>query len=194
MASKYIQKFPVPEGFSEILHDLAKEILRNQPADILDFSALYFKCMQEGTVLDYANRGQNIPCDFKTGIPKISERPQRKKPLNERDEALHSAAIENSANIAKKPMTPDPKLIQADANEQKRNSNQAADELVSELKGEAGEIKSEGIERINTQKSAGSQVKNKTEENADNKSLVGKRDNMSSAKASRKSESKFFIF
>ena len=194
MASKYIQKFPVPEGFPEILHDLAKEILRNQPADILDFSALYFKCLQEGTVLDYANRGQNIPCDFKTGVPKVSERPQRKKPLNENDEALHASAVEHSANIAKKPMTPDPKLIEADSADARGNGSQAADNLVSGLKGEAAEIKS-GIERRNTENSAaaGSQksVRNKTEENF--AEGVGNRD-ISSAKASRKSESKFYFY
>lgn len=193
MASKYIQKFPVPEGFPEILHDLAKEILRNQPADILEFSALYFKCLQDGTVLDYANRGQNIPCDFKTGVPKVSERPQRKKPLNERDEALHSAAVENSSNIAKKPMTPDAKLMEADSGNARTNRNQAAEHLVSDLKGEAAEIKS-GIERRNTENSgpAGSQKgeRTKTEENVNDG--VGKRENMSSAKASRKSDSKFF--
>jgi len=195
MASKYIQKYPIPEGFPEILHDLAKEILRNQPQDIMDFSALYFKCIQEETVLDYANRGQNIPCDFKTGVPKISERPQRKKPLNERDEALHAVALENSANIAKKPMTPDPKLMQADSGNNNNNkslrgsnSNKAAEDLVSELKGETGEILS-GIERKHTEKSAGSQAGNKKEENRSE--IFGNRDNIRSAKASRKSEGNF---
>ncbi len=186
MASKYIQKFPVPEGFAEILHDLAKEILRNQPEDILDFSAVYFQCLQEGTVLDYRNRGQNIPCDFKTVVPKVSERSQRKKPLNARDEALHANAVENSANIAKKPMTPDAKLLQSDSSNNPRNSKiQAAEKLVSELKGEVGEINS-GVQRINTEKSADAV----SHGNAQNENR--KKDNASSANASRKSESIFF--
>lgn len=149
MASKYIQKFPIPEGFPEILHDLSKEILRNQPEDILDFCAEYFKCLQEQKVLDYKNKGQNIPCDFKTEIPKISERPQRKKPLNDRDEALHAAAVEKSADIAKKPMTPDQKLLQADSlksETEKRGSKHSAqksglkeeeENLVINLKGDS---------------------------------------------------------
>ena len=29
MASKYLQKFPVPNDFPEILHDLTREILRD---------------------------------------------------------------------------------------------------------------------------------------------------------------------
>lgn len=47
MASKYLQKFPVPKDFPDIINDLAKEILRNQPEDIIEFSALYFKCLQD---------------------------------------------------------------------------------------------------------------------------------------------------
>ena len=38
MASKYLQKFPVPENFQEILHDFAKEVLRAQADDILEFA------------------------------------------------------------------------------------------------------------------------------------------------------------
>lgn len=200
MASKYIQKFPVPETFPEILHDLAKEILRNQPADILDFSALYFKCLQEGTVLDYANKGQNIPCDFKTEIPQISERPQRKKPLNDRDEALHAAAVENSANIAKKPMTPDLKLLQAEASNSDKginNSNKEAENLVSGLKGEAAENNYASVRAIvNSEKSAGAASRKAgsraaAEEKA--ASAVGDREIDGSVKGSRKSESNFFI-
>jgi len=172
MASKYIQKFQIPEGFPEILHDLAKEILRNQPLDILEFSAMYFKCLQEGVVLDYPNRGPNIPCDFKTGVPKVSERPQRKKPINERDEALHNAAVENSINIAKKPMTPDKKLMQADAEESNMNNKHQKNEVknISDNK------------RRNTEQSEADKY---------NDDAIGNRHNMSSAKNSRKSNGIF---
>lgn len=74
MASKYIQKFPIPTGFPEILNDFAKEILRNQPQDIIEFSAEYFKCLQEGTVLDYNKKGANLPNDFKVSVPKMPEK------------------------------------------------------------------------------------------------------------------------
>ena len=43
MASKYHQKFPIPEGFPEILDAFAMEILRDQPLDIIAYSAEYFK-------------------------------------------------------------------------------------------------------------------------------------------------------
>ncbi len=174
MASKYIQKFPIPEGFAEVLHDLSKEILRNQPADILDFCAEYFKCVQEGTVLDYQNKGQNIPCDFKTGVPKISERPLRKKPLNERDEALHNAALENSAGIAKKPMTPDAKLLQADSlksEKQSKHSGKAStnkdkdrENLVINLKGDS---KAYGDAAIASESNKDINEKNENNQNKD---------------------------
>ena len=47
MASKYLQKFPIPANFPEILHDYIKEVLRDQPRDILDYSYQYFKALEE---------------------------------------------------------------------------------------------------------------------------------------------------
>jgi hypothetical protein len=102
MASKYIQKFPVPEGFPEILHDLSKEILRNQPTDIIEFSALYFKCLQEGLVLDYKKKGKNIPCDYKPKIPKKSSKEELasgQKIISRQDQQDHVQAVNNSKKL-----------------------------------------------------------------------------------------------
>jgi hypothetical protein len=46
MASKYLKKFPVPKNFETILYDFAKEVLRNQPKDIIDFGIEYFKALE----------------------------------------------------------------------------------------------------------------------------------------------------
>ena len=73
MSSKYIKKYSIPPGFQSLLSEFTKEILRNQPKDIVDFAVEYFKCLQQGLILDYPHRGQNIPCDFKPSIPKIPE-------------------------------------------------------------------------------------------------------------------------
>jgi len=35
--------FNAPSGFQEILHDFAKEVLRYQPKDIIEFGADYFE-------------------------------------------------------------------------------------------------------------------------------------------------------
>jgi hypothetical protein len=51
MASKYLQKYPVPQGFPEILHDFTKEILRDQPENIKEFGYQYFKALEEVSTL-----------------------------------------------------------------------------------------------------------------------------------------------
>ena len=71
MSSKYIKKYAIPVGFQDLLSEFTKEILRNQPKDIIDFGIEYFKCLQQGLILDYAQKGENIPCDFKPSVPKI---------------------------------------------------------------------------------------------------------------------------
>ena len=47
MASKYRKKFAMPEGFYSILEDYSREVLRDQPRDIIEYSYLYFKAMEE---------------------------------------------------------------------------------------------------------------------------------------------------
>lgn len=49
MASKYLQKFPVPHGFQELLADLTREVLRDQPDNIVEYAALYFEGLERGT-------------------------------------------------------------------------------------------------------------------------------------------------
>ena len=63
MASKYRKKFEMPEGFYKILEDYTREVLRDQPVDILEFSYLYFKHLDEGTLdqFDYPAKGASIP-------------------------------------------------------------------------------------------------------------------------------------
>ena len=47
MASKYIQKFPIPGSFPDILHDFVREVLRDQPENIYEYGAAYFTAMDE---------------------------------------------------------------------------------------------------------------------------------------------------
>jgi hypothetical protein len=47
MATKYLQKFPIPKDFPKLFHDFTKEILRDQPKDIIDYAYLYFKALEE---------------------------------------------------------------------------------------------------------------------------------------------------
>ena len=50
---------------------------------IVDFALEYFKCLQQGLILDYPHRGQNIPCIFKPAIPKIPELLKNQSPKKE---------------------------------------------------------------------------------------------------------------
>eukprot|EP00352_Strombidinopsis_acuminata_P002182 CAMPEP_0176379622 /NCGR_PEP_ID=MMETSP0126-20121128/30491_1 /TAXON_ID=141414 ORGANISM="Strombidinopsis acuminatum, Strain SPMC142" /NCGR_SAMPLE_ID=MMETSP0126 /ASSEMBLY_ACC=CAM_ASM_000229 /LENGTH=86 /DNA_ID=CAMNT_0017742481 /DNA_START=20 /DNA_END=280 /DNA_ORIENTATION=+ len=63
MASKYRKKFALPENFYQIIEAYSREVLRDQPTDIIEFSYLYFKAMEEGTLeeFDYPKKGANIP-------------------------------------------------------------------------------------------------------------------------------------
>ena len=47
MASKYRKKFELPEGFYDVLENYSREVLRDQPLDIVEFSFLYFKALEE---------------------------------------------------------------------------------------------------------------------------------------------------
>eukprot|EP00825_Cyclidium_porcatum_P035275 TRINITY_DN36_c0_g2_i6.p1 TRINITY_DN36_c0_g2~~TRINITY_DN36_c0_g2_i6.p1 ORF type:complete len:406 (+),score=143.03 TRINITY_DN36_c0_g2_i6:332-1549(+) len=56
MASKYLQQFPIPDQFPEILHDFTREILRAQPDDIIDFAAQYFDHKSKGTEFKFQSK------------------------------------------------------------------------------------------------------------------------------------------
>ena len=47
MASKYRKKFSLPENFYPILEDYSREVLRDQPMEIIEFCYLYFIAMEE---------------------------------------------------------------------------------------------------------------------------------------------------
>jgi hypothetical protein len=61
MASKYLQKFPIPPGFPKVLHDLSREILREQPRDIIAFAAKYFRCKADGEEFDWDDDNPRAP-------------------------------------------------------------------------------------------------------------------------------------
>ncbi|CAD8097674.1 unnamed protein product [Paramecium primaurelia] len=56
MASKYLQKYPVPEGFHQILHDFTREVLRDQPDDIIKYGADYFESMAQGKEFKFESK------------------------------------------------------------------------------------------------------------------------------------------
>lgn len=72
MASKYLQKFQIPSEFPDMLHDFAREVLRNQPKDIHHFGACYFKAMEEVSPFSLTILGRGIRlqwCQRNCGSP-----------------------------------------------------------------------------------------------------------------------------
>ena len=55
MASRYRKKFALPEDFMEILEGYSREVLRDQPIDIIEFSYLYFKALEEVSPILHPN-------------------------------------------------------------------------------------------------------------------------------------------
>mmetsp|Transcript_85861 Transcript_85861/g.243484 ORF Transcript_85861/g.243484 Transcript_85861/m.243484 type:complete len:423 (-) Transcript_85861:123-1391(-) len=56
MSSKFAKQYQIPPEFPDILKDFAREVLRNQPANINEFAAKYFDCLANGLPADA--RGQ----------------------------------------------------------------------------------------------------------------------------------------
>ena len=45
LATQYQPRQSLPPNFSDVLKEYAREVLRNQPEDILEWSAAYFKAL-----------------------------------------------------------------------------------------------------------------------------------------------------
>lgn len=74
MASKYRKRYSVPQGFDLVLEELTREILREQPRNIVAFAAHYFKCKVSGETFlwDDPNPRGPKPCDYDKRIPTTS--------------------------------------------------------------------------------------------------------------------------
>ena len=61
MASKYLQTFPIPQDFHSILEDFSREILREQPTNLVEFGALYFKAKEANKPFEWDPRKSAMP-------------------------------------------------------------------------------------------------------------------------------------
>jgi Ca2+-binding EF-hand superfamily protein len=57
MSSKFAKQYQIPPEFPDILKDFAREVLRNQPANINEFAAKYFDCLAQGLPAEGAGGG-----------------------------------------------------------------------------------------------------------------------------------------
>lgn len=99
MTSKLLNKFQIPENFTDILHDFAKEVVREQPKDIIDFAVEYFKAKENGTQLDYGHkheRGNSIDTN------EVATNPATKTNFDIKREDRQKEEINNNNSIEEK--------------------------------------------------------------------------------------------
>ena len=101
MTSRLSNKFPIPEGFPEILHDFAKEVVRYHPSDIFDFAIQYFNSIEIERPLNYIPGGSaNIERREETNKEeKNKEENSREENINEeniKDENIKEENIEDN--------------------------------------------------------------------------------------------------
>merc|ERR1719240_43220 len=108
MASSYQQKFPVPDGFPELLHDLMKAIVREQPADLVEYSYQFFKNMSQGIGEPQAERknyyGDQIQKQKDSGKAQVIDKPHTRGQSAKSDvktiksEGTHQTVTTNKTN------------------------------------------------------------------------------------------------
>ena len=66
-ATKYQQKFTLPPNFADVLKDFTREVLRQQPLDVYEWSATYFKekaLQEDGVEMTVADSEDKLPEEF----------------------------------------------------------------------------------------------------------------------------------
>ena len=105
MASKYLKRFQVPNEFENILSDFAKEILRNQPKDIIQFGIEYFRGLENNIPLDYKDKGENRPENYKrpeNQEPNIINAPNNLE-ISQEDKSRLQRSMDKIERINKEP-------------------------------------------------------------------------------------------
>ena len=163
MASKYLQKFPVPEKFPDILHDFAREVLRDQPADIIHYASEYFKAMDEGIEFDYPYKGSGqggVPPGVNVGgLRKPGEaKPESKKreeiPL-QHAKPVEEPKAEEPAPVKDKPATPPEEPAQENLDNSGMNTEQQNEKDAQDYVGDMIEKVSNEYDEEDKDKEAG---------------------------------------
>ena len=177
MANKYLQNYPIPQDFAQILSDFTREILRDQPEDIIEYSAQYFEALQTGKKFIYDSKFNVLnpnPKSHYVAQPRESEPKQQQTPqiiVNEqeaRDEkSFHSTSTHKEEKLVSKEYLADleegvlnDKKDASQAEEKKTEEEEAIEELgqLPEMKDlghqiskfEDGQPKEDGIHKYVT--------------------------------------------
>ena len=128
MLYNFPNKYPIPDKFPQILHDYVKEVMRNQPKDILDFSIKYFYSIENKMLrnqssltnkrstintelninLDETNQDANAQSNtiqFKDNIytSRINEMEKEESKINNSNESVEEDNDDNNENVIMEP-------------------------------------------------------------------------------------------
>lgn len=53
MASRYLQNYQCPDSFKKVLKDFTREVLRDQPTDLLGYARDYFNARNKGENMEF---------------------------------------------------------------------------------------------------------------------------------------------
>ena len=207
MSSKYIKKYSIPQGFQSLLSEFTKEILRNQPKDIVDFAVEYFKCLQQGLILDYPDRGQNIPCDFKPAVPKIPPQLKHQNIYEETKEPIKKEKKKEEIKVEekkeeKKEETKEEIKVGEKKEEIKVEEKKEEEIKVEEKKEEEKEEKKEEIQveekkeeekEEKEEKKEEIKIEEKKEEEKEEKNIQEEKEKMTQTVSSYKSKNNLYI-
>ena len=89
MASRYIQKYPIPQDFPSILKNFSREILRDQPTNIIEYAANYFEALESGKSFKYES-AFNVPKEDKQY--ELKYEPQKAEEMTRKDLRINDIA------------------------------------------------------------------------------------------------------
>ncbi len=131
MTSRLSNKFPIPEGFPEILHDFAKEVVRYHPSDIFDFAIQYFNSIEIERPLNYIPGGSaNIERREETNKEeKNKEENSREENINEENSKEENSREENinEENIK------DENIKEESIEDNNQNNDESAKDFVDDI-------------------------------------------------------------
>ena len=131
MTSRLSNKFPIPEGFPEILHDFAKEVVRYNPSDIFDFAIQYFYSIEIERPLNYIPGGSaNIERREETNKEeKNKEENSREENINEENSKEENSREENinEENIK------DENIKEENIEDNNQNNDESAKDFVDDI-------------------------------------------------------------
>ena len=96
MATIYLEKLQIPEGFEELLHDLIKEILRDQPENLIKYCFEYFKAKKTN---------KKMKGDFEMNeFGKNREIEIEKQLISDKGDGVQSAEVSHKKDLLKENM------------------------------------------------------------------------------------------